>query len=60
MDEFELSDADQIFAYLRRSGATRDMKRRVVRLPEGEVSLFFRSWVAHDDQPAQASLPPES
>ena len=58
MDEYSLSDADQIFAYLRRSGATQEMKRRVVRLPEDEVPQFFRAWVNHDDQP-QPSLPPE-
>lgn len=60
MDEDGLSDADQIFAYLRRSGATKDMKRRVVKLPEDEVAVFFRAWINGDDQPPQAVLPPES
>ena len=59
MDEDEVSDADQIFAYLRRSGATREMKRRVVRLPEDEVAVFFRSWIQADDEPPPG-LPPES
>jgi hypothetical protein len=58
-DEFEVSSADQILTYLRRSGATQQMKRRVVRLPEEEMALFFRAWVRHDDQPLDASLPPE-
>jgi len=66
MDEAELSRADQIFAYLKRSQATQDEKRKVVRLPEDEVFVFFRAWVNHEDQPQpaeeqpEASLPPES
>lgn len=60
MDENELSSADQIFAYLRRSGATKAMKRLVVRLPEDEVSVFFREWINGDHQPPKAGLPPES
>jgi hypothetical protein len=60
MDENELSSADQIFAYLKRSGATRENKRRVTRLPEDEVAVFFREWInATDDPPPQAGLPPE-
>lgn len=59
MDENGLSDADQIFAYLRRSHATQEMKRRVLRLPEDEVSVFFREWVSHTDDEAPPGLPPE-
>lgn len=59
MDENDLSSADQIFAYLRRSCATQDMKRAVVRLPEGEVTVFFRDWIYADDEPVKG-LPPES
>ena len=60
-DEDQLSNADQIFAYLRRSGATREMKRRVVRLPEDEIAVFFNEWMRATDEPAAgASLPPES
>ena len=61
MDEDNLGSADQIFAYLRRSGATKAMKRRVVRLPEDEVTVFFRTWInADDEKPQAAELPPES
>lgn len=65
MDEEKLSDADQIFAYLRRSGATKEMKRRVVKLPEDEVAVFFRAWIntTDDDDTSPdegAGLPPES
>lgn len=59
MDENGLSPADQIFAYLKRSGATQEMKRRVVRLPDDEVSVFFRDWINADDEPVEG-LPPES
>jgi hypothetical protein len=59
MDEGNLSPADQIFAYLRRSGATQEMKRRVVRLPDDEVTVFFRDWINADDEPVEG-LPPES
>ena len=58
MDEADLSPADQIFAYLKRSGATQDMKRRAVRL-EDEITDFMRAWINQDDQP-QESPPPES
>jgi hypothetical protein len=62
MDEDQLSSADQIFAYLRRSGATKAMKRQVLRLPEDEVSVFFRAWInnSDDEQPPPPELPPES
>lgn len=59
MDEAELPYSKQIFWYLKRSGASEEMKRRVVRLPEDEVEMFFSAWVNHEDQP-EASLPPES
>lgn len=59
MDEADLSDADQIFAYLKRSHATQEMKRRVVRLPEGEVTLFFRAWISGSDDAPPPGLPPE-
>lgn len=59
MDENNLSPADQIFAYLRRSGATQEMKRRAVRLPDDEVTVFFREWINADDEPVEG-LPPES
>jgi hypothetical protein len=59
MDEDGLSDADQIFAYLKRSHATAEMKRRVVRLPEDEVAVFFRAWIA-DEGSEPPGLPPES
>jgi hypothetical protein len=29
-------------------------------LPEDEVGIFFRSWVNHEDNPEEATLPPES
>jgi hypothetical protein len=62
LDENQLSDADQIFAYLRRSHATQDMKRRVLRLPEDEVAVFFRSWAADESSgnTPPPGLPPES
>jgi hypothetical protein len=60
MDEDSLSDADQIFAYLRRSHASQAMKRRVVRLPKDEVVVFFRNWVNDTGNPEPESLPPES
>lgn len=59
IDEDEISYANQIFRYLKRSGASKEMKRRVVRLPEDEVGEFFRAWVNHEDQDEPA-LPPES
>jgi hypothetical protein len=59
MDEDALSAADQIFRYLKRSGATQEMKRRVVRLPDDEVTVFFREWINADDEPVEG-LPPES
>ena len=58
MDEEKLSPADQIFAYLRRSGASQEMKRRAVRL-EDEVTVFMREWINADDEP-QPAPPPES
>lgn len=60
IDEDDISYADQIFRYLKRSGASKDAKRQVVRLPEDEVGLFFRAWVNHEDEEPEASLPPES
>lgn len=58
MDEEQLSPADQIFAYLRRSGASQEMKRRAVRL-EDEITVFMREWINADDEP-QPAPPPES
>lgn len=60
IDEDDISYADQIFRYLKRSGASKEMKRRVVRLPEDEVGMFFKAWVNHEDDPQEATLPPES
>jgi hypothetical protein len=54
----QLSDADQIFLYLDRSGATEEMQRRLVHR-EAEVNKFFRQWINADDEPP-TGLPPES
>lgn len=59
-DEEGTSNADQIFELLRRSGATKDMKRRVAALqPESEITIFLRAWMDADDEPT-AAPPPES
>jgi hypothetical protein len=63
MDEYSLGVTDQIFAYLRRSGATPEMKRRVTRLPrtpEDEVREFFQHWINESSDIPQTGLPPES
>lgn len=57
-DEEGKSNADQIFDLLRRSGATKDMKRRAVRLPEDEITVFLRAWMDADDEPLTTVTPP--
>jgi hypothetical protein len=61
MDEENLSYDYQVFRYLKRSGATPEMKRRVVRLDDDELRTFFRDWLnAEDDADEEPLLPPES
>lgn len=60
MGEARLTEVDQIFAYLRRSGAMEEMKRRVLRLPTNEITPFFRAWVSEGGPLDLGSLPPES
>lgn len=58
LDEANLSYDYQAFQYLKRSGATEDMKRRVVRLDDAELRDFFNKWISAEDQ--EPVLPPES
>lgn len=58
-DEFDMPYSKQVFAFLKRSGATLEMRRRVARLPEDEIGSFLSAWIQHDDQPLP-SPPPES
>lgn len=58
-DEFETPYSKQVFAFMRRSGATQEMKRRVARLPEDEIGEFLGAWIRDDSEPLP-SPPPES
>lgn len=52
--EAELSYNFQVFRYLDRSGATEDMKRRVVRLSDDDLKEFIQDWVnAEDEDPVE-------
>jgi hypothetical protein len=60
IDKDNLNNADQMFAYLDRSGCTEEMEDRLLGLEdEDEVMKFFGAWVRADDEPA-VGLPPES
>lgn len=51
----------QVFRYMDRAGATSEMKRRVVRLPDDELRQFIAGWVnAEDDEDGEPVIPPES
>jgi hypothetical protein len=60
LDEAELSYDYQVFAYLKRSKATQEMKRRVVRLSDDELRIFLREWVNAEDDEQEPVIPPES
>lgn len=57
MDDRDYSETQQLFAWLKRSGATDEMKRRVLRLGD-ELPAFFDSWLSGLSHPT--SLSPES
>lgn len=50
----------QAFRYLERSGATEEMKRRVVRLSDEEIRTFFSEWISSEDDEQEPVLPPPS
>lgn len=60
LDEAGLSYDYQAFKYLQRSGATKEMKRRVVRLSDDEIRRFFNEWISAEDDEQEPVLPPES
>jgi hypothetical protein len=63
MDREGLSFDYQVFRYLARAaavGATEDMQRQVVRLPDDELRRFFREWVNAEDDDPEPVIPPES
>lgn len=63
MDREGLSFDYQVFRYLARAaavGATEEMQRHVVRLPDDELRRFFREWVNAEDDEPESVIPPES
>ena len=59
-DEDETGDMAQVLAFVKRSGATREMKRRFARLPVDERTLFLREWLASDGGVEAGGVPGES
>jgi hypothetical protein len=60
LDEARLSYDYQAFQYLKRSGASEEMKRRVVRLSDEEIREFFNEWITAEDDEQEPVLPPQS
>jgi hypothetical protein len=60
---WELDDLDpmhQAFRYMKRANIPRDIQRRVVRLPEGELARFLNGWFMGVLMPQGVGPPGES